>query len=274
MGTMVLTSSGHSAIAQAIKAGNLYLAWGDIPPFLLPPTSFLNTVVSGSIPSTGLILNYQITALNNNGETIPSSQLQVITPSSGSTTGNELSWTGVATALSYNIYLSIGSLIYLIGNSVTTSFIDTGIWLTPINSLPNVNSTSVLPWGTNPPPIISPFTSSLYRELGRRLVVTCEYVYPDSNGTIQTTGGNWTVSLAPTSNLYVQVTYALTDADTSIIYQFGLYTNTIPLPAYDSTYYLTPSMISNFGSLLCAENTSPIIRNPATTEIHAIVLTF
>ncbi len=69
MGFMILTESGHIAIATAIKDQIMFLAWGDLPPYLNTPTGLTITTAVGNLaPST---YRYKVTALGPAGETLP-----------------------------------------------------------------------------------------------------------------------------------------------------------------------------------------------------------
>lgn len=271
MGFMILTDVGHIALAESIMAQDMHLAWGDLPPYLPAPAN-LNGVAgaSGVLPASSY--TYQVTAINPEGETTPSTPVTVVTGSNGSAA---LNWQAVSGATGYNIYGRTSDNLKLIGstNAATLTFTDTGVATLGTASPPLTNTTSAGQW-TNAPANPKAAHYQLYNELGRRKVLLKKYVNPDDQGEYVTSQGRWSESLVPTKHIFVQVSFDLTDAATNTIYQFGLFLSTVPTPGNENQYYLTPAMIANPGIMLALENTPPIFRNASTREVHEIVMTF
>lgn len=268
---MVLTTSGHIAIASAIKSQTLHLAWGDLPDFLSAPTVASAVVLTGQGSLQSGLYNYVVTAINNVGETTVSPVCEV-TISEGASAVS-LTWPSVTGAKGYRVYgRTPNSTYYLISEVTTTTFIDLGTSV-GTTAAPSANTTSLETWTTTPPTPTTSYTS-LCRELGRRKASIVKYVTPDDNGAYLTTQGRWSESSVPTKHIYVYVGFDLNDAVDSTIYQFGLFIGTVAITGYENALYLTPDLISSTGSLLALENVSPIYRNSSTREVHELVMTF
>jgi hypothetical protein len=273
MGIMVLTNSGHVAIAEAMYNSPMYLAWGDLPPFLGPVSGVTVTQTSGGALTNGSIYTYKVTAYTVAGETNGSSS--TLTTMSSSGYGNTITWASVSGALGYNIYGRTVSDNYLyLGTTINLSFFDDGSSsVNPLITCPISDTTSISPWTTSVPlPIVTP--TGLCRELGRRQVQVVQYVIPNATGEYITPQGQWSQVNYPTQYIYTYVGFALTDAPSSTIYQFGLFLNTVPAPDYTNAQYITSGQISSPGTLLALENISPIYRNSSSREIHELVMTF
>lgn len=274
MAFMVLTDTGHVAISKSIKDQQLYLAWGDLPEYLDSPSSVTATELTDTI-NTGFPLgsySYVITALNDAGETTPSDEVTVNVTGSLSTV--KLSWGAVAGATGYNIYgRSNDNDKKFITSVKETEWTDKYEIISSDKLPPSTNTTSADPWTTNP---VNPLVTykGLYRELGRRKVISTKYVKPDPNGPYNTNQGRWSESDIPTRSIYAYVSYDLNDAANNTIYQYGIYIGTVPKEGLENKQYLLPVEILEKGSLLSIENISPIFRNSSTRETYEIVMTF
>ncbi|QIG71445.1 structural protein [Rhizobium phage RHph_TM39] len=272
MAFMVLTNTGHVAIAKSIKDQQLYLAWGDIPPYMDPPTSGAATLsaVAGTLPLGSY--TYKVTCTTDAGETTGSSAIAFTLSSVGSSI--KLTWSAVSGAKSYKVYGRTASNDYKYLVTVTAAeWIDNGSVTVGTVSIPTVNTTSSALWTTSPPSPLLTY-EGLYRELGRRKVMSVKYVKPDVNGAYVTNQGRWAESLTPTKYIYAYIAYDLTDAPNNTIYQYGIFIGTVPTAGNENKQYLIPSEVSDKGSLLSIENVSPIIRNSSTREFYEIVMTF
>ena len=87
-------------------------------------------VVTGGTPGS-TTYTYTITSVSGRGEA-PNISAAIIATGNvtlSSTNYNQLSWTGIAGALSYNVYRYSAGIYYLIGNTTAASFQDTGLAL-------------------------------------------------------------------------------------------------------------------------------------------------
>ena len=126
--------------------------------------------------------------------------------------------------------------------------------------------------------------TSLYTEVGRRIVTTKGFVEPDSQGGIVVpvgTNPDGTVEEArysqvtgPTPYIYVRVNFDFADAASSIIREMGIFMDTVTdtsLPV--GQLYFTPDQITESGMLLAAQIITPSInRSPAVRQSVEFVL--
>jgi hypothetical protein len=272
MGFMVLTNSGHIAIAKAIHDKTLFLAWGDLPPFIEAPADVVpSVIVDGSSLLNIGIYEYVVTSLNEFGETDPTAVIQTSITSVGHAI--KLDWTSVVGATGYKIYGRVNGITKYLTTITTNTFTDNGSINPGVANPPTANTTSAEAWGQDPlnPNVLH---SRLYREVGRRKILTKKYVVPDPEGPYATTQSRWSESSIPTRHLYVYVAFDLDDASTSTLFQYGLFIDTVAISGYENANYLTPDLVDDPGTMLSIENTSPIFRNRSTREIHEIVMTF
>jgi len=137
-------------------------------------------------------------------------------------------------------------------------------------------------WGTGDgawltPPSESPNASALINELGRRTVTSWAYVVPNVAGDIVTSTGTFSLSPgnAPTSNIWVKANFAFTDAQSAVIREVAVYSDTVVatgLPPGQA--YFTPGQITDPGILLYLENITPIFRSPTIQENFEAVISF
>jgi hypothetical protein len=273
MAAMILTNSGHVAIAEAMFNSQMYLAWGDLPPFLGAPVGLAASLISGGSLISGVQYSYIITAYNKAGETTGSTSVSV-TPSS-TNSACMLIWTATSNAIGYNIYGRTTTDNYsLLDTTTGITYTDTGVSsVTSSVKVPTIDTTSLTPW-TNTPSTPSILSSGLCREIGRRKVQVLSYVIPSASGAYITPQGQWNAVNYPTQYIYAYVGFNLTDASTSTIYQYGLFIGTVPAAGFTNTQYITASQVSDPGSLLALENITPIYRNTSSREIHEVVMTF
>lgn len=268
---MVLATSGHAAIAAAVKANDIHLAWGDLPPFLGAPTGVTGTSQAGTSTVEIATHEYVVTTVNEFGESIQSDVITVVVAASDRVVN--LSWTPVTYATGYKVYKKVGVEYQLLDTAATASYNDNGSVIPNDTQPPVADTTSITPWTTTPPAPNLEHTK-LYREVGRRKVMMSKFVVPDVSGAYVTTNGRWSEVGYPTPYLYLYIGYDLTDAQTATIYQLGLFLGTVPSAGNEAKIYLLPSEIDEEGDLLSLEHVSPIYRNSSTREIHEIVITF
>lgn len=274
MSYMALTNSGHTAIAESMYIREMWVSWGDIPAFISAPTGLSVTEIAGGSLSIGTY-KYVVTTVTDFGETDGSA---VLTHTLNSVDRKiKLTWNRPSMNSqpnpTYKIYGRTDGSIRYLGSSNTEEFIDIGTPITSVISVPIENRTSYTPWVQNPLPP-DPSHHRLLREIGRRKILIKKYVYPDENGAIITLNNKWNESTVPTRHVYLYVGFDLNDASSSIIYQFGIFVDTVPIPECINYNYLNYNQVQNPGLLLSLEHTVPIYRNPATKEIHEIVMTF
>jgi hypothetical protein len=276
--SMTMTNTGHVAIAEAVMAQALWLAWGDLPAFLPAPSGLAATEADGGgALAQGASLGYVMTASNNNGETVASAEFDYTT--TGANAAVTVTANPVSGATKYSLYgRTPSATMYLIGTNTTPSIVDTGATL-GTTSPPTTNGTSATPWTTTPPAPNADSTQ-LYEELCRRLCILKKYVKPDANGPYTTASGSWSDSVAedgvtpvPTRYIYMYVGFNLSDVSSATLYQYGIFLGTTPIAGYEQATYLLPNQISDPGTLLAIENIAPVIRTPTTRQVVEVVLT-
>jgi hypothetical protein len=278
MGNMVMANSGHVALAQSVMAQDLWLAWGDLPPFLPAPTGLSATQAAGSGALSAGSVAYVMTASNGNGETTASAELDVTVAAANSEV--TVNATAVAGATLYSLYGRTPSgPYYLIGTNTTPSIVDTGSSL-GTQQPPSTNGTSATPW-TTPAPAADPSKTQLYEELIRRKALIKRYVKPDANGAYTTTSGKWSDSLMPdgvtplpSRYIYLYVGFDLSDVPSATLYQYGYFLGTTPVAGQENATVLVPSQIQSPGTLLAIENIEPVIRNATTRQVIETVMSY
>jgi len=139
-----------------------------------------------------------------------------------------------------------------------------------------------LAWGagdgawTDTPAAESSKATALLSEIGRRTATIVEFVTPDAVGDIEISGaGKYSVSVAPTRNLYVSTKFDFADASAATIREIGLFTNTVVVGGLPvGQRYFTPAEIANDGQLLQLENIAAIVRSASTRETFDILIVF
>lgn len=117
--------------------------------------------------------------------------------------------------------------------------------------------------------------TSLFREIGRRLVDETYFVVGDDQGDLVTPSGRWGISESPTHQLYVRAQFDYTDGNGYTIREYGLFLNTVVssgLPV--GQRYFLPTEIEDQGELLMLENCVPLIRTGDTRHTCSFVVTF
>ena len=107
--------------------------------------------------------------------------------------------------------------------------------------------------------------TSLFREIGRRVVDETYYVVGDDQGTLVT----------PSNQLYVKAQFDYADGNGYTIREYGLFLNTVvqsDLPI--GQRYFLPTEIEDPGELLMLENCVPLIRTGNTRHSCSFVVTF
>lgn len=275
MAFMILPQVGHEGLANVIKQQDTYLAWGDLPAFVDPPTNLMGVVDStlGGGLNSG-VFEYVVTAMNEFGETTPSNIFTVTVAINSFAI--KLSWTpptqtGVTM---YHIYGRLNGDLRYMGSSSTPEYVDMGVNVLSAMTPPELNSTSIAPWNNSSIPNPSSAHRRLLKEVGRRKILIKKFVVQDPNGAYVTAAARWAESQVPTRHLYMYCGFDLSDAVTSTIYQMGVFINTVPKPEYVNVDYLTPEMILSPGFMIGLENITPINRNPSSREIHEFVMTY
>lgn len=116
--------------------------------------------------------------------------------------------------------------------------------------------------------------TTLFREIGRRIVDDVQFVVGDDQGEIVTQTGRWNISETPTNCLYLTAQYDFADGNGYKIREFGVFLNTViksGLPAGQK--YFLPTDIEDSGELLMLENCAPIIRTGASRYTCSFVMT-
>ena len=136
------------------------------------------------------------------------------------------------------------------------------------NSTVTVEYTQVTP----PEPITS---TTLLKEVGRRVVDEVLFCTGDENGELITPSGRFNPSNVPTNNLYLKCTFDFTDAANQVIRELGVMVGTkVKKELPSGQKYFEPKDVENPGILLVLEHTVPLIRTAATRETFSFVVTF
>lgn len=276
-----ITDRAHITVAKYVKDREIYLGWGKLPSSIAAPTVGTKTPTTGGNLEVGSH-RYRVTAFTDFGET-SGSAVALVDLVAGQNAVN-LGWSSVSGSKGYRVYkLSLTSGVYeLLGETSTASYTDLTGLTNPDKLLPTSNSTVIDPWTTSP---VAPPESLnlLYNEVGRRRANIKKFVKRDPNGEIVTAVlnsqnelelVNWSESAEPTNNLYFQVGFALSDASDQTIYQFGVFTDTVPALGNENKNYLLPSEISDFGNLIAVANVAPVYRDSTSREIREVIITF
>lgn len=132
---MTLSQAGALSASGTVKATTFET-------YLLIPTGLAATgATTGGTLAAGTYF-YKVTALNSNGETLPSSEVSVIT--TGTTSSVSLTWGAVTGATSYRIYRGTATNaqnVYY--TSTTASYVDINAASTA-GTVPTVNSANVI----------------------------------------------------------------------------------------------------------------------------------
>ncbi|WP_253302592.1 hypothetical protein [Wolbachia endosymbiont of Psylliodes chrysocephala] len=118
-------------------------------------------------------------------------------------------------------------------------------------------------------------STTLLKEVGRRVVDEILFCVGDEDGELITPTGRFKLSNVPTNNLYLKVTFDFTDAANQVIRELGVMVGTrvkeeLPL----GQRYFEPQDIEDPGILLVLKHTVPLIRTAATRETFSFVVTF
>jgi len=144
--------SGLTNSSGVVTSSYQYLGNQNIVIRVRAETPFLSTpsISSFSTASTGgsLLGNttyyYRISALNDLGETLASTEMSTLTATGTSTNTITINWNGVTDAASYNVYgRTTGGELKIANVIGSTSYTDTGS-ITPSGALPSSNTTGTV----------------------------------------------------------------------------------------------------------------------------------
>lgn len=118
-------------------------------------------------------------------------------------------------------------------------------------------------------------STTLLKEVGRRVVDEMLFCVGDENGELVTPSGRFKSSAVPTNNLYLRFTFDFTDAANQVIRELGVMVGTrVKEELPPGQRYFEPKDIEDSGILLVLEHTVPLIRTSATRETFSFVVTF
>ncbi|WP_425386589.1 hypothetical protein [Wolbachia endosymbiont (group A) of Barypeithes pellucidus] len=124
-----------------------------------------------------------------------------------------------------------------------------------------------------PPELIT--STTLLKEVGRRVVDEILFCVGDEDGELLTPTGRFKPSNVPTDNLYLKFTFDFTDAANQVIRELGVMVGTkVKKELPPGQRYFELQDIEDPGILLVLEHTVPLIRSAATRETFAFVVTF
>ena len=125
-------------------------------------------------------------------------------------------------------------------------------------------------------PAMSGQESRLVAELGRREANSVQFVVPDENGSIITSGKNrWSVSETPTRFLHINVAFAAEDEPYGVIREMGVFIDGMldGSGATDSGYYPVTA-VTDPGTLFILTSFPPLIQSGAEGRSRAFIATF
>jgi hypothetical protein len=124
-----------------------------------------------------------------------------------------------------------------------------------------------------PPELIT--STTLIKEVGRRVVDEILFCSGDENGELVTPSGRFKPSDVPTNNLYLKFTFDFMDAANQVIRELGVMVGTkVKEGLPTGQRYFEPQDVADPGILLVLEHTVPLIRTAATRETFSFVVTF
>jgi hypothetical protein len=136
-------------------------------------------------------------------------------------------------------------------------------------------------WGTGSagwdatPVAVTPESTGLVNEVGRRLVTSVQYVTPNENGSIVVPNGKFNLSGTPTRYLFLRFSFDFTDAPTSDIREVAVFVGTTTDPALPGgQMYFAPSDIVDPGIQLLADRVNKFTRSPSVRQAFEFVATF
>ena len=230
----LLVNDGRAGLAQAVKDSLLHLAWGRGLPWWDQSRS--DSLTFGGDDTVALAR--------------PSVSKVVVTSPDGVTTyvaGTD--YTVGATAQGVGFVKRVTSGAIPAGAVVAVSY-------------------------TTNRPIESPAASGLVDEIGRRKVTEVKFVVPDDQGEIQMTTGRFTESATATRHLLFNTSFAFDEGANETIREVGIFLKTgVKASVPPGQFYLTRADYDSPGILLLLQNSTPIIRNGATAQAFASVLT-
>lgn len=117
--------------------------------------------------------------------------------------------------------------------------------------------------------------TALVAEVGRRIATEVGFVLPDTNGSIETPQGNYTLSDTPTRYLYVRTVFAFEEAADAHVREIGMFVGSVPvegLPA--GQRYFTPDQIAQPGRLLILDRSQNFEGNGAVRPAFEYIMPF
>jgi hypothetical protein len=129
-------------------------------------------------------------------------------------------------------------------------------------------------WDTTPEAEPTNVTS-LVNELGRRQATQVAFVNPDTNGSIETPQGNFSLSATPTRYLYVRVVFGFNEEPASRIRELGVFIGTTVkagLPAGQK--YFTPDQVNSKGRMYLLDRSQNFARNGSIRPAFEYVFPF
>lgn len=130
-------------------------------------------------------------------------------------------------------------------------------------------------WDTDGLPEATDTTTALVAELGRRRCAVAEFVTPDAEGAIETRDGNYTLSLTPTTYLYLRFNFDYLDEATATIREVGLFMDaTVVSGTPSGDVYLPVASIDDPGLLMVYEPLAKITRNDSVRQSFRFILPF
>lgn len=106
-----------------------------------PVISSTSTATTGGSLANATTYSYRVSAINANGETLPSTALTRLTGASGAAHTITINWSAITGATGYKIYGRVGGAEQLIATvGAVTTYVDTGA-STPSGAVPTSNTT-------------------------------------------------------------------------------------------------------------------------------------
>lgn len=117
--------------------------------------------------------------------------------------------------------------------------------------------------------------TALVDEVGRRSVTQVGYCLPSPVGEIELADGNYTLSMEPTTYVYVRFTYAFADAAGETLREVGIFLGTqIKAGVPVGQRYFLPADLESSGRLYALERQVAFFRSPTLRQHFEYVLPF
>lgn len=129
-------------------------------------------------------------------------------------------------------------------------------------------------WDFTPEPE-SVLSDALESEIGRREVTQTMFCKADPAGDIIVPNGRFSVSEAPTNNLYMRFNFDFTDASASDIREVSVFLGSVVKPGLPAGQkYFTLAELQSTGQMLALERIQKFSRNAAVRQTFEFVVTF